>query len=129
MTTQRKTPQDRKPKAEDVTAEKAVQFEDIEGSHLLIPFDQVKGSDQLRLMSKLKDLGLMDDDGEADGEMAVVDMPLEELADLIDWVAEKFAVNQDAFDAFTAGHGGHERALNLAIAYCGALGESDSSES
>lgn len=118
-----KTPQDHKPKAADVTAEAVARFEDIDGSHLLVPFTKVKGSDQLRLMGKLKALGV------TDSESNVLDLDLDELADFIDWVAGKFAVDTAAFEEFTSGAGGFERALNLAIAYSGALGESDSSES
>lgn len=120
MATSPKTPQDRKPKTEDTVT----RFEDVDGSDLLKPFSQVKGSDQLRLMNKLRAGGFLDAT-----EGSIAERDLEPLADLIDWVSERFAVEQDAFEAFTSGRGGYNRALDLVIAYAGVLGESDSSKS
>lgn len=124
MATTPKTPQDRKPKQVDTVT----RFEDLDGAELLKPFDQVKGSDQLRLINKLRSLGYIDDP-EADGDAAKPKEDLDKVADLIDWISEKFAVDTDEFEKFTAGQGGYARALDLVMAYASLLGESDSSKS
>lgn len=114
-------PQDRKPAQADVVAEQQANFDEIDGHELLKPFSKVKGSDQLRLLAQLKNLGVLDEDeGEA---VDIDDLDLEKVADLIDYVGERFAVEAEAFDEFTTGAGGYERAMNLAIAYAGELGK------
>lgn len=110
--------------AEELTAAAVTRFEDVDGHELLKPFKTVKGSDQLRLLGKLKSLGVTEGDG-----TNALDLELDALADFIDWVAERFALDVAKFEAFTSGQDGYERALNLAIAYAGALGESGSSKS
>ncbi|WP_172121392.1 hypothetical protein [Actinomyces faecalis] len=52
-----------------------------------------------------------------------VDLDLNQAADFIDWVAERFAPDVEAFEEFTMGPGGLERALNLVVAYAGELGK------
>lgn len=111
-------------------------FANIEGSHLLRPIKTVKGSDQLRLLAKLREVGLMGDDKPKKTtkaatakakEAEIMDMPLEGLADLIDYVGEKFAHKPEEFEAFTMGEGGFERAIELVVSYAGLLGEGKSS--
>lgn len=116
-------PQDHKPTQSATQAEKQANFDEIDGHELLKPFSKVKGSDQLRLLSQLKNLGVMDD-SEGD-EIDIDDLDLEKVADLIDYVGDRFAVDVDAFEEFTTGAGGYERAMNLAIAYAGELGKGD----
>ncbi len=125
-----KKPQDRKPSKEEVAEAQQQDFSEIEGSELLVPFSKVKGSDQARLVNRLKSLGLFSDEGNEDeGEDSSVDiddLDLEAVADLIDYVSEKFAVDSGKFDDFTRGAGGMERAVNLAVGFAGELGkESD----
>lgn len=91
-------------------------FSDVEGHELLKPFSKVKGSDQARLIARLQAMGVLEDSDE-------VDIDLDQAADLIDWVAERFAPDIEAFDRFTMGAGGMERALNLVTAYAGELGK------
>lgn len=117
-----KTPQDHKTK-------KTTRWEEIDGHELLKPFSKVKGSDQVRLMSRLQTLGLIGAAADTDEVDALDSLDLDATADFIDWVAEKFALDIDAFEDFTSGPGGYERALSLAVAYAGLLGESDSSTS
>lgn len=120
----RKTPQDRAPAQADVDAEKQVAFSEVEGHELLTPFSKVKGSDQARLMARLSRLGVTSSDAEDEGaEVDLADLDLDELADFIDYVSEKFALDSVAFDAFTSGQGGMERAMTLAMAYVGELGK------
>ena len=113
MTTTKK-PQDHKPKE--------VPFSEIEGHGLLIPFSKVKGSDQLRLLNRLKKLGVMGEETDADS-IDIDDLDFDEVANLIDYVSEKFAVDSQKFDDFTLGQGGFERAMNLAVSYAGELGK------
>lgn len=123
-----KKPQDRKPTKAEVSEEKQKDFSEIEGSDLLVPFSKVKGSDQARLVNRLKSLGLFSDDtdSEGDDDVSFQDLDLEAVADLIDYVSEKFAVDSGKFDDFTRGSGGMERAVNLAVGFAGELGkESD----
>lgn len=125
-----KKTQDRKSTKAAVAEEKQQDFSEIEGSELLVPFSKVKGSDQARLVNRLKSLGLFSEDetggGEEDSSVSIDSLDLEAVADLIDYVSEKFAVNSAKFDDFTRGSGGMERAVNLAVGFAGELGkESD----
>ena len=118
-----RTPQDHKTSTTDITEAKQARFDEIEGHDLLRPFSQVKGSDQVRLLGRLSRLGLVSDDQEKDaGAVGLDGLDLEEIADLIDYVAERFAVDQSEFEKFTSGKGGYERAMTLAVAYAGELG-------
>lgn len=129
-----KKPQDHKTTDVEQAAQKQVRFDEVEGHELLKPFSKVKGSDQLRLMGQLKGLGLLNDDDKSEGNpddasgLEIDDLNIDKLADLIDYVSEKFALNPDEFDEFTSGKGGYERAINLAIAYAGELGNAEASE-
>ena len=90
-------------------------FSDVEGHELLKPFSKVRGSDQARLVARLQAMGVFEDSED-------VDLDLNQAADFIDWVAERFAPDVEAFERFTMGPGGLERALNLVVAYAGELG-------
>lgn len=125
-----KKTQDRKSAKAAVAEEKQQDFSEIEGSELLVPFSKVKGSDQARLVNRLKSLGLFSEDetggGDEESSVPIDSLDLEAVADLIDYVSEKFAVNSAKFDDFTRGSGGMERAVNLAVGFAGELGkESD----
>lgn len=123
-----KKPQDHKPTKAAADEAKQQDFSEIEGSDLLVPFAKVKGSDQARLVNRLKSLGLFSDDTDSEGgdDVSFQDLDLEAVADLIDYVSEKFAVDSGKFDDFTRGSGGMERAVNLAVGFAGELGkESD----
>lgn len=119
MTTTRKVPQDRKPSQDDVDQERQKAFEEVEGHELLVPFSKVKGSDQARLTQQLRHV--IGDDLE-DSDVSMSDMDFNDVADLIDYVSERFAVDSAKFDEFTCGKGGMERALNLTLAYVGEMG-------
>ena len=123
MAANRKSPQDRQPPAAEVVAEAQERFDEVEGHELLRPLSKVKGSDQTRLMARLQRLGLLDEaDGEA-GQGGIADLDLDEVADLIDYISERFALDSDAFDEFTCGEGGFVRALTLVMAYVGEMGK------
>lgn len=113
-----KNPQDRLPKNEDQ--------QEIEGFELLTPPRLVKGSDQLRLVAKLQKLGIFNGEMQAK-DVKFTELPMDDLADFIDYLEEKFAVEPEKFADFTRGGGGMERALLLAIAYANSLGEGASS--
>lgn len=101
---------------------------EIEGHELLRSPGKVKGSDQIRLVGKLRDLGYLGDDVTSGG-VDFLDMDLDALADFIDWVSAKFAINPDKFDEFTMGEDGYLKAMNLAVAYAAILGKEGKSES
>ena len=123
MATNTKKPQDHKPTKAEAAEAKQQDFSEIEGSELLVPFAKVKGSDQARLVNQLKKLGLFSDDEDADDSVSVDSLDLEAVADLIDYVSERFAVDPAKFDDFTRGPGGMERAVSLAVGFAGELGK------
>ena len=123
MAANRKSPQDRQPPAAEVVAEAQERFDEVEGHELLRPLSKVKGSDQTRLMARLQRLGLLDEAGDEAGQGGIADLDLDEVADLIDYISERFALDSDAFDEFTCGEGGFVRALTLVMAYVGEMGK------
>lgn len=93
-------------------------FNQIDGHELMRPFKTVKGTDQLRLLSKFKALGF--EQGE---EVNFETVDLDALADFVDYVGENFTIDPVKFDEFTMGEEGFVRALTLATAYAGELGK------
>ena len=114
----RKTPQDHKPTQASVDAAKQERFEDVEGHELLIPFSKIKGSDQSRLLNRVKkllgDQTITQEQAAqaAEGDL-VIDIDLEDFADLTDWVAEHLAINEDEFNEWTSGVNGMQRTVAL----------------
>lgn len=106
---------DHKKSAEEIQLE----FNELDGADLLIPFNKVKGSNQARLLARVQALGI-DDTDEDTG------LDLDAVADFIDYVTDTFAVDKEKFEDFTAGRGGFERALNLTVAYAAELGKDES---
>ena len=123
MAANRKSPQDRQPPAAEVVAEAQERFDEVEGHELLRPLSKVKGSDQTRLMARLQRLGLLDEAGDDAGRGGIADLDLDEVADLIDYISERFALDSAEFDEFTCGEGGFVRALTLVMAYVGEMGK------
>ena len=123
MAANRKSPQDRQPPAAEVVAEAQERCDEVEGHELLRPLSKVKGSDQTRLMARLQRLGLLDEAGEDAGQGGIADLDLDEVADLIDYISERFALDSAEFDEFTCGEGGFVRALTLVMAYVGEMGK------
>ena len=123
MAANRKSPQDRQPPAAEVVAEAQERFDEVEGHELLRPLSKVKGSDQTRLMARLQRLGLLDEAGGDAGQGGIADLDLDEVADLIDYISERFALDSAEFDEFTCGEGGFVRALTLVMAYVGEMGK------
>ena len=106
---------DHKKSAEEIQLE----FNELDGADLLIPFNKVKGSNQARLLARVQALGIDDTDEDTGLDLDVV-------ADFIDYVTDTFAVDKEKFEDFTAGRGGFERALNLTVAYAAELGKDES---
>ena len=123
MAANRKSPQDRQPPAAEVVAEAQERFDEVEGHELLRPLSKVKGSDQTRLMARLQRLGLLDEGEGEPGQGGIADLDLDEVADLIDYISERFALDSAEFDEFTCGEGGFVRALTLVMAYVGEMGK------
>ena len=123
MAANRKSPQDRQPPAAEVVAEAQERLDEVEGHELLRPLSKVKGSDQTRLMARLQRLGLLDEGEGEPGKGGIADLDLDEVADLIDYISERFALDSAEFDEFTCGEGGFVRALTLVMAYVGEMGK------
>ena len=123
MAANRKSSQDRQPPAAEVVAEAQERFDEVEGHELLRPLSKVKGSDQTRLMARLQRMGLLDEAKDDGGEIGFDDLDLDEVADLIDYISERFALDSAEFDEFTCGEGGFVRALTLVMAYVGEMGK------
>ena len=123
MAANRKSPQDRQPPTAEVVAEAQERFDEVEGHELLRPLSKGKGSDQTRLMARLQRLGLRDEAGDDAGQGGIADLDLDEVADLIDYISERFALDSAEFDEFTCGEGGFVRALTLVMAYVGEMGK------
>lgn len=107
----------------ETTTPDVLNFADIEGSNLLRPFATVYAADQARLIGRLTTLGF-NIDGEDDTDLQELDM--EAVADFIDYVTDKFAVDADKFREFTAGYGGLNKALSLTLSYAAELGKEQS---
>ena len=123
MAANRKSPQDRQPLTAEVVAEAQERFDEVEGHELLRPLSKVKGSDQTRLMARLQRLGLLDEAEGEPGQGGIADLDLDEVADLIDYISERFALDSAEFDEFTCGEGGFVRALTLVMAFVGEMGK------
>lgn len=136
-----KKPSDRKPKGADKIATRP---EETPGWDLLRPFDEIPVWEQMPLIAMLHEAM---DDSEID------EMTKEEFANLtpeerkekleaqgetrdfdiriIGQLAlelKNFAIDEDAYTKFCSGSGAMERALNLAMAWVGQMGESTSSD-
>lgn len=98
---------------------------------LLRPLKTVKGSDQLRLLARLKAMGFFTEEKKTKGKSKPeeLEIDLDVMADFIDYVAEKFALDQAKFEEFTMGPGGYERALETVVEYASVLGEGNGSAS
>ena len=116
MTSARKTPQDKKPSQKEVQEALQKDFNEVEGSEHIVPFSKIKGTDQMRIIGRMRSLGIGDDDTESD-------INFEEFADFVDWIGEKYTVDQEKFEAWSAGPGGMVRTLKLATALLGELGK------
>lgn len=92
-------------------------FEQTPGHELMRPAKVVKGSDQLRLITALQDLGLDLHGNNND----TADIDLRKAPDFIDYVSKNFAKDPNGFDEFTCGQGGFQRAIELAFAYASHL--------
>lgn len=101
-------------------------FYEQEGHELFRPLKTIKGSDQMRLLGRLKKMGLINSNSK---RKTNPDLDLEELADLVDYVGEKFTHDPKAFDEFTSGEDGYTRAISLAVGFAQLVGESKSSGS
>ena len=106
---------------------KNLKFEDMDGHELLRPLSTVKGSDQARAMNQLSKVrgslqGLEAVDLE-NPEKALEAVDLDKVADLIDYVAEHFALDVEEFEKFTSGEGGMSRAFLLTLTYLSLMGE------
>lgn len=120
MTTSKKTPQDRKPKAEPIKRP-----QDTEGFELLKPVDEVPVWDQAPLLSLVSQLMGDAKEGEEihlDENVAI--LLLGDIAKaMLPW-----AVDQAEFTKFCTGKRAMQRVMDLAMAWTASLGEGESSD-
>lgn len=121
--TARKAPQDHKRTNEEIFEDLQQDFSEIEGSELIVPLGKIRATDQMRIMGRIQRLGLMDA-----GEDGKTDLDLDGFADLVDWIGEKFSVNQAKFEDWSSGAGGMSRTMKLCMALMSELGKGLSSD-
>lgn len=122
MTTSRKTPQDRKPKAE---AEKIVRPEDTPGFDLLKSIDEVPVWDQAPLLGLVN--RLMGDAKEGE-EIHLDESEAIQLLGPIAKAMLPWAKDEAAFTRFCSGRNAMQNVMNLAVAWVSVLGEEKSSD-
>jgi hypothetical protein len=122
MTTSRKTPQDRKPKAAEVIPPRP---QDTEGFSLLKPIDEVPVWDQAPLLSLVNQLmGDAKPGEEVELDESVALLLMGDIAKaMLPW-----SVDQKEFTKFCSGKGAIQRVMNLAMAWTSVLGEGESSD-
>ena len=126
MATKNKKHNDAAPADTAPADAEVVDFNDREGAHLLVPFSKVKGSDQLRLLGRLRDLlsTSVNESGEINAdEVDATALDVDDLADFLDYVGERFSVNVHEFEKFTMGAGNFSRGLDLVMSYAAELGK------
>jgi hypothetical protein len=123
MTTSRKAPQDRKPKA--VEPEPIVRPEDTPGFDLLKSIDDVPVWDQAPLLSLVSQL--MGDAKEGE-EVHLEEGQALYLMGEIAKAMLPWALDQAAFTKFCSGKNAMQRVMDLAMAWTAALGEGESSD-
>lgn len=102
----------------NVTPELPDNFADIEGSELIRPLKTIKGSDQARVLQRLKGLGI-----EPGEEVDIESIDFDKLADFIDYIGDNFSLDPAKFEEFTSGSGGFVKAVVLSIGFAGELGK------
>lgn len=123
MTTSRKTPQDRKPKAE-VTP--IVRAQDTPGFSLLKSIDEVPVWDQAPLLSLVHQL--MPEDAKPGEEISFDENLAISLMGEIARAMLPWAVDEKEFTKFCSGKGAIQRVMELAMAWTSVLGEDESSD-
>lgn len=115
-----KAPQDRKKKA----AELVVDVTKTPGWDLMVPMEHIPVWDQTTLIAMLQDAvdhGEEGEDGSTSFDISVIGTIAKAL--------QEYAVDRDAYLKFVSGPGALERAMTLAMAWVGQMGEFKGSES
>lgn len=120
MTTSKKTPQDRKPKAE-----KIIRPQDTPGFNLLKSIDEVPVWDQAPLLALVNELM---GDGEPGEEREMDENLALRLMGEIAKAMVPWAINREEFTKFCSGKGAMQRVMDLSMAWTAALGEEKSSD-
>jgi hypothetical protein len=120
MATSRKTPQDRKPKAE-----KVVRPEDTPGFNLMKSIDEVPVWDQAPLLALVYEL--MGDAKEGE-EVSLSDTEAIPILGKIGKAMLPWAKDEKEFTKFCSGRDAMQRMAELAIAWTSVLGEDESSD-
>lgn len=116
-----KAPQDRKPKA--ATVDEPLSPEEVPGWELMKPMSEIPVWEQTPLIAILQKAV---EGAEVDGEVQTFDINvIGELAKAL----IPYAIDEAAFIKFVSGAGAMERAMQLAMAWVGQMGEFESSAS
>lgn len=116
-----KTPQDRKPKAAEV--ETPLSPEEVPGWELMKPMSEIPVWEQTPLIALLQD-AIEDGDDEGNGKKSFSVNIIGEMSKAM----IPYALDEAAYTKFVSGSGAMERAMNLAMAWVGQMGEFGSSE-
>ncbi|MFW0183769.1 hypothetical protein ACN082_09760 [Rothia sp. CCM 9417] len=113
-------PQDHLPSREERLEKAQKNFSEVPGSQYMVPFRKIKGSDQMRIINRLRKLMPEGTDAE---EFDASEMDLDDFADFVDYLADNWTVDKEGFESFTSGSGGMVRTLELAMAFADELGK------
>lgn len=122
MTTSRKTPQDRKPKA---AAEPIKRPQDTPGFELLKPIDEVPVWDQAPLLALVNQL--IGDAKEGEEVQIEESLAIGLMGDIAKAMLS-WSIDEAQFTKFCSGKGAMQRVMELAMAWTSALGEEKSSD-
>lgn len=123
-----KTPQDRKAPQAEINAAKQLNFSEVEGSELLIPFSKLKASDAMRLTGRLlKTLGdeVLNNNGQIntdDLRAAVSALDWDQAADFIDFIGERYVADPAGWEKFNR-FDNMNAVLDLVFSYAGEMGK------
>lgn len=114
--------------AEFTQPDGTLEFEDVEGAHLLKPIEQLTAAEQMRLMHRFQtlavgDIALNEDEDDQIRPETTANMDLGACADLTEYIANYYAISRAEFNKFVKGKGGMTRAIVLTMAYVTELGK------
>jgi len=119
-----KKPQDRMPKANEIEAPVKLLPEETPGWELMKDFSEIPVWEQTPMIALLQNaIGDAEDEGDSVKSFDV---------NIIGTMAKAmipYAKDEAEFTKFVSGSGAMERAMNLAMAWVGQMGESESSDS
>lgn len=116
-----KTPQDHKTTKAARDAQQQISFQEVEGHELLKPFSELTGADGARIIGRLKS-ALGTDPADMEEGAAAEDMDFDAMADLIDFIGERYVVDPAGWAEFNTA-ANVSKVLELVSAFAGELGK------